>query len=133
MTHEVNTKWQSGLTFESAIGDHKIIMDAEGKGPKPKPLLLSALAGCTGMDIASLIKKMKIEVEDFDIHVKAEMTEEHPKYYKKIHIVYTFSGDNLNTKKIERAVELSQEKYCGISEMLRKSSELTYEIVYKEK
>ena len=133
MIHEVNTKWQSDLTFESTIGEHKIIMDAEGKGPKPKPLLLSALAGCTGMDIASLMKKMKVEADDFVIKIKAEMTEEHPKYYSKIHMIYSFTGSNLNKKKIERAVELSQEKYCGISEMLRKSSELTYEIVYNER
>lgn len=138
MIHDVNTKWKGNMAFESDINGHKLTMDAneadggENMGPRPKPLMLAALAGCTGMDVASLLKKMRLSVDDFSIDVKGEMTEEHPKHYHAIKVVYTFFGSNLNKDKIKKAVEMSQERYCGVSEMLRKASDLTYEIVYHQ-
>lgn len=134
MKHEVKTKWLSGLAFASEVSGHSVTMDAnpenggENKGARPKPLLLASLAGCTGMDVASLLKKMRIEVADFDIEVAGELTDEHPKYYEKIHVTYLFKGKNLDLEKIKKAVDLSQEKYCGVSAMLRKATQLTYEI-----
>ncbi len=134
MNHKVTTKWLENMAFETDFNGHKIIVDAdpnfggENRGPLPKPLLLNALSGCTAMDVVSILKKMQVEFETFEIDVDASMTEEHPKYYDKIHLIYTFKGKDLPMKKLEKAVNLSQERYCGVSAMLMKASELTYEI-----
>ena len=135
MKNNIECKWLGGMAFESDINSHKIILDAkkevggENKGPSPKPLLLVGLAGCTGMDVISILKKMRVEPTYFNVSVDGELTEEHPKIYNKIHLVYTFKGENLPIDKIEKAINLSQERYCGVSEMLRKSSEITHEII----
>lgn len=139
MKHEVETKWAGRMSFESSIDGHKITLDAKpevggkNEGPTPKPLLLVALSGCTGMDIASLLKKMRVDVEDIKISAAGELTSEHPLHYETIHLEYEFRGKNLNREKIEKAVTLSQERYCGVSYMLGKAAKLTYEIAYKEK
>ncbi len=128
------TKYTGGMSFETKFGNHKLIIDADsafgGKdlGPKPKPLVLNALTGCTGMDVVSLLNKMRVEFKDFEIKVDAEMTEEHPKYYNKIHLTYAIKANEADRAKVEKAVNYSQERYCGVSFMLSKSSELTYEI-----
>ena len=117
---------------------NKIVMDAaesvggKNRGPRPKPLTLASLGGCTGMDVVSILNKMRVAFEQFYISIEAEQTDEHPKYYKKIHIVYSFKGKNLPMGKLEKAVNLSQEKYCGVTEMLRKAAELSYEIKVEE-
>ena len=105
----------------------------EGKGVRPKALMLTSLAGCTGMDIVSLLKKMRAEVEGIEIDVAAELTEEHPKYYHKVHMEYRFYGKEFQKDKIEKAVNLSIDKYCGVMEMFRKFAEVTTEIKYLEK
>ena len=134
MKSNYSTKWVSDMAFETEINGHKILMDANedfgghNLGPRPKPLLISALTGCTGMDVVSILKKMHVEVDTFEIKTEAEMTEEHPKTYSKIHLIYEFSGKNLDEGKIQKAVSLSQDKYCGVSELLKKGLELTYEI-----
>ncbi|WZL74248.1 OsmC family protein [Clostridiaceae bacterium 35-E11] len=134
MGHEVNCKWLNNMAFETDILGHTLTMDAspkvggENRGPLPKPLTLASLAGCTGMDVVSILNKMRVELEGFDIKVHGELTEEHPKYYHKIHLTYTFQGKNLPLEKLERAVQLSQEKYCGVSALLSKGAEVTYEI-----
>ncbi len=126
------------MSFDSVVDGHTITMDANpqvggtNKGPTPKPMLLSSLSGCTGMDIASLLKKMRVEVDDFTIEATGKLTEEHPKHYEKIHLVYHFSGKELDTEKIEKAVRLSQERYCGVSHMLGQVAKLTYEIAYQQ-
>ncbi len=131
---QYTTKHTEGMTFETEIGNHKVIVDADPKfggnenGPKPKPLVLNALTGCTGMDVVSLLKKMRVNFTDFEIKIDAEMTEEHPKYYNKIHLTYTIKADEKDRAKVEKAVNYSQERYCGVSLMLSKAAELTYEI-----
>lgn len=126
------------MTFESKVGDYTIIMDAAPKvggnnqGSRPKPLLLTSLAGCTGMDVVSLLKKMRVDFKDFQVDVQGELTEEHPKYYHKIHIIYILKGTGIDRSKVEKAVQLSQDKYCGVSAMLRKSAEITFEIMIEE-
>lgn len=129
------TSWIEDMTFVSEINGHKVLMDAGDKdmGPKPKPLLVSALTGCTGMDVVSMLKKMKVEFDKFDMKVETEMSIEHPKVYTKMHLIYEFSGENLNENKIHRAVQLSQEKYCGVSAILSKALELSYEIKFYHK
>ena len=122
------------MAFEASVGEFKLMLDAEpsvggtNQGPRPKPLTLVSLAGCTGMDVISILRKMRVEPSYFNIAVEGELTEEHPKTYFKIHLVYEFKGENLPVEKLEKAVSLSQDRYCGVSELLRKGAELTYEI-----
>lgn len=106
----------------------KIDTDEEGGGEnngyRPKALMLSSLAGCTGLDVASLIKKMKLDVGDFSIDIVADLSDSHPQIYEKVVMEYHFYGDNLNEKKLQKAIDLSFEKYCGVSEMFKKFADV---------
>jgi len=134
MKDAINVKWAGDMAFETSIDGHRIIVDAKpeaggfNKGPRPKPLLMLSLAGCTAMDVISILKKMKVEIKDFQIKVEGDITEEHPKHFTKIHLIYEFTGTDLPTDKINHAIELSQEKYCGVSATLKKSVHISYEI-----
>jgi len=134
MIHSVKTSWQGNMQFDAVVNGHTIKMDATPEsggndiGPRPKELMLSALAGCTAMDVISILKKMRVEPDAFHVNVEAEITEEHPKHYEKMKLVYEFHGKDLPMDKLEKAVELSQERYCGVSFMYRKMMELTHEI-----
>ncbi len=134
MSNKVDCTWKGDMAFEAEVNDFKLLIDADevvggkNQGPRPKPLTLVSLGGCTGMDVVSILKKMRIEPEFFNIEIRGELTEEHPKYYHKIHLEYQFKGKNLPLDKIEKAVTLSQDRYCGVSELLKKGAELTYEI-----
>jgi putative redox protein len=122
------------MAFEAAIREHRILMDANvnsggsNQGPRPKPLLMASLAGCTGMDVMSILKKMKVEARSLNIRVEGMIAEEHPKIYTSIHLIYEFEGDNLPMDRLKRAVELSQEKYCGVSLSLQKAMPVSWEI-----
>ena len=96
----------------------------EGSGFRPKALMLSGLAGCSGLDIAVMIRKMKLEVDDFHIETIANLTDEHPKYYDKVTVEYHFHGKNLKEDKLQKAVDLSVEKYCGVMEMFRRFADV---------
>lgn len=134
----ISTKWLENMAFESEVNGHKIIIDADekvggnDKGPRPKPLMQLALAGCTAMDVVSILAKMRVEIEDFNVHVDGEMTEEHPKHYSSMHITYEFTGKELPMDKLEKAVNLSQERYCGVSFLYNKVMEFTHEIVVND-
>lgn len=136
MKDEIETRWSEGMTFEAEVDGHRLKVDSaekfggKNRGPRPKPLLLFSLAGCTGMDVISLLKKMRVEFDDFRINISGELTEEHPKYYHKIHIVYEFRGKNIDKSKVEKAINLSQDKYCGVSHMIRKAADISFEIQY---
>ena len=135
MKSKVNCNWAGNMAFEAEINDYKLMMDAspevggEERGPRPKPLTLASLGGCTGMDVISILKKMKVVPEYFNIEIDGELTEEHPKYYHKIHLQYQFKGKDLPIEKLKKAVSLSQEKYCGVNELLKKGAEVTYEAI----
>jgi len=139
MENKIKIQWQGNMLFnaDSMGGNLKIdsVEDAggEGKGLRPKALMLTSLAGCTGMDVVSLLKKMRAEVDNLEIDVTGELTDEHPKYYHKVHVEYRFYGKDFKKDKIEKSVNLSQERYCGVSEMFRQFAELTYDIKYVEK
>ena len=130
----VTTSWVSNMAFESEINGHKIMIDAdpsvggENRGPRPKPFMLAALGGCTAMDVISILKKMRIEPEDFKVMVEGDLTVEHPKQFYKIHVVYEFKCKDLPLDKLRKAVELSEERYCGVSAVYKKVMELTSEI-----
>ncbi|MCE1169172.1 MAG: OsmC family protein [Sphingobacteriia bacterium] len=137
MNIDVKTTWSGKMAFESNVDGHQIKMDADASvggddsGARPKKLLLAGLAGCTGMDVVSILDKMKVSFDSFEIITDAVQTEDHPKVYEKITITYVFSGKDLPEDKLRRAIELSQDKYCGVSAMLRKSSELDWKLVIK--
>ena len=123
------------MAFEGTPNGHKIIFDAEphvggeDKGPRPKQFMLYALAGCTGMDVVSILKKMRVNLKAFNVTIEGELTEEHPKQYNKMKVIYTFTGKDLPLEKLKKAVDLSEDRYCGVSATYKKVLELTSEIV----
>ncbi len=134
MKHIVDTEYKDGLTFVSKVDGHEVTIDAAQNvggrdlGPQPKELMLVSLGGCTGMDVISILKKMRVEVDYFNVRVEADVTEEHPKHYTAMHIIYQFKGKDLPMDKLEKAINLSQDRYCGVSYVYRKAMKLTYEI-----
>lgn len=131
----VSTKWTQKSQFETdnPSGNKFIMFDKSQDnggvvGFAPKALMLSSLAGCSGLDVVSLLTKMQAEVEDFNIEVTAELTEEHPKFYNKVKVDYHFTDAELQPKKIQKAVNLSVTKYCGVMEMFRQFAEVEIEI-----
>jgi putative redox protein len=135
---KLNGKLKGNMAFEMDINGHKLITDAAVEnggndyGPRPKALLLAGLIGCTGVDVMMILNKMKVELEDVNIDVEADAVDEDPKVYKYIKLTYRFKGKDLPLDKITRAVELSKEKYCGVSAMLSKAAPITYEIILED-
>jgi len=134
MKHTVDTSWKGNMLFDANVSGHHVIMDAmpavggEDKGARPKELMLASLAGCTGMDVVSILRKMRVEFTGLNIHVEADVTEDHPKHYEKMHIIYEFTGKDLQMDQLKKAVELSQDRYCGVSFVYKKAMEVSYEI-----
>ena len=128
---KAKVKYIDNLQF-SAVSDsnHSIIIDADKKlsidqGPRPKELILMGLAGCTAMDVASLLKKMRVCFNDFSVSAEAEISDEHPKVFTSIHIKYNITG-NVNEEKLKKAIDLSQNRYCGVTVMLGKTAQITH-------
>ena len=138
MNHEISFEYTDGMSFKGEVNGHEIVIDADAgfggndKGPRPKPLILVALIGCTSMDVVSLLKKMRVPFTDLKVSADGELTEEHPKYYHKIKLTYDIWGKDLDKAKVEKSVKYSQERYCGVTAMLEKSSDISYEIIYHE-
>jgi len=122
----------SGLTF-AGMGDsgHWTMIDGPGEmggndgGPRPKELLLLSLAGCTGSDVASILRKKRSPFSRLDVDVTAEMRDEHPRVFTEIHVEYVIHGENVRTRDVERAIRLSETTYCAVSAMLRESVSIT--------
>jgi len=137
-TQKVTVNWKQNVLFASEGPGGSLMIDGseavggQGKGLRPKALMLSALAGCSGIDIAMLLKKMRVEVKDFTIEVTGELTDENPKYFKKVLVTFTFFDSEFKKDKIQKAVDLSVEKYCGVMEMFRKFAEVVVEVKYVE-
>ncbi|MCX6249064.1 MAG: OsmC family protein [Bacteroidetes bacterium] len=143
MNEAIHTDWIGNMSFDSDVDGYQIHFDAEEKfggtrhGPRPKPVVLSALAACTGMDVVSILGKKQVKFTAFRISAKGEVTEDYPKYYQKIHLVYIVSGpgfkDNDEIRiKVNRAVRLSRDNYCAVSAMLKNSCEITDEIILQD-
>ncbi|SRR5690554_67184 len=134
MKHVVDLAWTDKIAFETDMDGHKVIIDATVEsggsdlGPRPKKLMLTALAGCTGVDVIMILKKMKVVPEAFNVIVEADVTEEHPKHYSKMKVIYQFKGKDLPKDKLEKAVKLSEEKYCGVTAVYKKAMEMETEI-----
>ncbi|PQJ80264.1 OsmC family protein [Polaribacter porphyrae] len=131
----VTTTWTQKSQFESDNpSGYKLTMFDKSKdngaivGFAPKALMLSSLAGCSGLDVVSLLEKMRAEVADFYIEITGELTDEHPKYYNKVKVDYHFTDAELQPEKIQKAVNLSVTKYCGVMEMFRQFAEVETEI-----
>ncbi len=135
MTHEVEVSWIDGLAFRAEGDDNSIVIDApfeaggQNRGIRPKMLILASLGGCTAVDVILILQKMKVEVTSLKIAAEGKLTDVHPKVYETIHLKYIFTGNNLDRTKLERAIELSHEKYCGVTAMLKNSVKITSEIV----
>ncbi|MEO6405539.1 MAG: OsmC family protein [Ferruginibacter sp.] len=136
MNHEIETQWMGKMQFNSLINGHTIVMDApervggEDNGPIPKPFVLSALSGCTGMDIVAILRKAQKEVQDFSMKVTGEISKKQPIEYIAIHVLYDFKGLDENKQAALDAVNDSQNKYCGVSSMLKKALPVTWEVNY---
>ena len=112
--------------------DAREISGGLDSAPTPMELLLVSLMGCTSMDVVAILEKMKVYDYDYKTGIDFKKAEEHPKIYTEIELTYIFKGKNLPKDKIEKAVMLSQEKYCSVSAMLRKSAKMNYRIRYEE-
>jgi len=135
MKQDISISWKKGMAFEAEVNGHKMMLDAGeqngGKdlGPRPKALMLVALAGCTGMDVVSILTKMRVELDNFDVKVGGEQSEEQPVHYISMHIIYEFWGKDLPVDKLEKAISLSHERYCGVLAVYRKAMPVTHELV----
>jgi putative redox protein len=141
-TSKAFIKQLQGITFAGKTDSKKwVMMDGpEGfggsdAGIRPKELLLLSLGGCTGSDVASILKKKRVKLDNFEMNIEAEMTEEHPKVFTKINLEYVFYGSDIKENDVERAIELSLTKYCGVTAMLQKAIEIThtYKIIRETK
>lgn len=139
MKHEIETMWMGKMQFNALVNDHTIIMDApervggEDQGPIPKPFILTALAGCTGMDVVALLKKQNKPLQSLNLRVSGEISKQAPIEYVAIHIIYEMLGQEEYVDEVLDSVMYSQEKACGVSHMLKKIMPVTWQIVYNGK
>ncbi len=139
MSNTLVTKWTGDLGFETEINGHTLKMDvATGNGghdagPRPKPLLLAALTGCSGMDIVSILKKMQVKDYSFSMEADGMTQDEHPMVYKTITVKFRFSGEDLPEDKVVKAVNLSTQKYCAVNAMLKEAAEIIVKIFLNDK
>ena len=134
-TNTVITNWKNGTTEFECISPNgvKTVLGTGTENNKiasPKAMMLSSLAVCSGLDIVAILGKMRVELDNFKINTVASLTEEHPKYYDEVKVQYQFFGKDLDKEKIEKAVNLSVTRYCGVMEMFRGFSKLKTEIKY---
>ncbi len=126
---KTTTTWKHGQAFESQLEQNVFSIDGNRKeGPNPKALLLSAIAACSGIDIVDILQKMRVQFSDLVIDVETEQTTEHPRVFKDIWITYKLNTVQENEGKVRKAIDLSLEKYCGVSAMLRKNSPIHYKL-----
>ena len=138
-SNKITTTWLGQMAFESNNPsgiDFRIDASpedgGEGQGLRPKALMLSSLAGCSGLDVASMIGKMRLQVDDFRIDIEGILSETQPQTYTQVKLDFHFYGARLNRPKLERAVKLSVEKYCGVYKMFRTFAEMQYETIFHE-
>jgi putative redox protein len=129
-----NTLWTGNMAFETQLWNHLIKLDASPEnggadtGPRPKALLMVSLAGCTGMDVVSILKKMRVSFSTFNIRVEGDVLDEHPKAYTAMKLIYEFTGTDLPFDNIRKAIKLSIDRYCGVHATLVKAVEMSYAI-----
>jgi putative redox protein len=135
-TNTINSVFQGGMSFKSNVKGHDVIIDVDKAsggndlGTSPKILMLVSLAGCTGLDVVSILNKMKVTFSDLSIKISANLTETDPKIYDDVMVTYSIKVDKENEDKVQKAVNLSQDKYCGVSEMFRAFAKLSHSIEF---
>lgn len=126
-THSVDTQWDGKTGFQSTVDGHIIRTNSDANaGPSPKKLLLAGLAGCTGLDVVSILEKMHISIHSLQIHADAVLNEDHPRVYTGISLTYRIGGKESDKEKYEKAIRLSVDKYCGVMAMLSKTANISY-------
>ena len=139
MTHQTETQWMGKMQFNALVNGHTVVMDAPERvggddlGPIPKPFVLSALSGCTGMDVVALMRKAGKTLTDLTLKVTGEISKQAPIEYIAIHVVYDMKGNPEDAQDALAVVTQSQEKICGISHMLKKIMPVTWQVVYNGK
>jgi len=139
MKHEIETMWMGKLQFNALINGHTVVMDApervggEDNGPIPKPFVLSALSGCTGMDVVSILRREGRQLHEFNLKVSGEISKQPPLQYTSTHIVYEMKGNAEDRDAALDAVMRSQEEICGVSHMLKKIIPVTWQVIYNGK
>lgn len=131
----ITLKWKHGMAFDTQIDGTNLVIaspDSPDKGLRPKPLMLVALAGCTGLDVASLVAKMRVELSDFQIDTSAEKSETIPTVYTSFSVTYRFYGTDVSTEKLIKIVTMSQQRYCGVSQMLHSVAPLSYRVMLND-
>ncbi len=125
----VRATLEAGMRFDVETGSgHHVILDAaehnggQNSGPQPMEMLLVALAGCSGMDILSILRKKRQDITGYELRIHGRRAEEHPKVYLDITLEHIFTGHNIRPEAVERAIELTEERYCGASAMLGKTA-----------
>lgn len=123
-----------GMQFVANSGSgHAVLMDTTSNGsgmgtaPSPMEFVLLGLGGCSGMDVVSILRKMRVEWDRFEILLEAERASEHPKVFTKIHLIYRIWGGDLSEENLKKAIDLSQERYCSVAAMLHGSAEISYD------
>jgi putative redox protein len=127
---EVSASWKNELTFigQNMAGGSIQMGESDGKpGISPMQLLLVALAGCTGTDIVSILEKKRLHLTDMQVRVRGKRARDYPMIWTDIHIIYLLWGDTLQSKDVEQAIRLSEEKYCSVGIMLGKVARITSE------
>ena len=132
---EALVRWVGGMAFETRTGSgHTVLTDArpevggEDRGPRPTELLLAALGGCTGIDVVSILKKMRVDFDRVEVAIEADEREEHPRYFERFRMVYRVFGNNVSADAVKRAVELSETRYCSVAGLFRHGAEISYRI-----
>lgn len=125
------TTWKGELLFEATQDAYgKITMDGNRTAAmSPKALLLAGLSGCSAVDVVEILHKMRVPFESLTVSASADQTEEHPRVFTDISLVYRLKAAPDHKEKIVKAIELSLEKYCGVAAMLRKNSAIKYELL----
>ncbi|MCL5272602.1 MAG: OsmC family protein [Gammaproteobacteria bacterium] len=133
---EITVQHIKGMHFQGEGGskvmthiDQSVKAGGSGIGASPMEMVLMAIAGCSGMDIVSILEKMRVKFDRFIISVQGERAADHPKVFTDIEVVYKFWGKSLPEDKLQRAVSLSMEKYCSVANMIDKAANITYRIL----
>lgn len=129
----VRARLETGMRFAVETGSgHRLILDAaehnggQDAGPRPMEMFLAGLAGCAGMDILAILRKKRQDVKGYELRIHGKRTEEHPKIFVKIRVEHIFTGHALQPEAVQRALTLTEEKYCGASAILGKTARLTH-------
>lgn len=125
-------KWIEGKTFMGIDStDHAVVLSspAEGIGMKPSELMLVALGACSSVDVVGILEKRKVTLTHYKVQISAEQDEDPPWTFRKIHLKYILAGKDLNEKDVQKAIELSEGKYCSVAATLKGKAEITTEYV----